>query len=87
MKGITMTEFKMMKEMAQEVQSRFGGAPVIDVVNHCVVYRDSVITIQLCASKFDECLWTVDTPGRYETFLRSPEVEEALAAVYSYSLV
>lgn len=82
-----MTEFKMMKELAQKLQARFGGAPVIDVVNHCVVYRDSVITIQLCASRFDECLWTVDTPGGYETFRRSPEVEGVLAAIYSYSLV
>lgn len=82
-----MTEFKMMKEMARGLQERFGGGPVIDVVNHCVVYRDSVITIQLCASKFDECLWTVDTPGGFETFRRSPEVEEVLAAIYSYSLV
>lgn len=82
-----MTEFKMMKGLAQKLQVRFGGAPVIDVVNHCVVYRDSVITIQLCASKFDECLWTVDTPCGYETFRRSPEVEEVLAAIYSYSLV
>lgn len=82
-----MTEFKMMKGLAQKIQSRFGGAPVIDVVNHCVVFRDSVVTIQLCASKFDECLWTVDTPGGYETFRRSPEVEEVLAAIYSYSLV
>lgn len=82
-----MTEFKMMKEMAHRLQDRFGGAPVIDVVNHCVVYRDSVITIQLCASKFDECLWTVDTPGAYHTFRRSPEVMEVLASIYSYSLV
>lgn len=82
-----MSEFMMLKEMAQKLQSRFGGAPVIDVVNHCVVYRDSVITVQLCASKFDECLWTVDTPGGYETFRRSPEVEEVLASIYSYSLV
>lgn len=82
-----MTEFKMMKELAQRLQGRFGGAPVIDVVNHCVVYRDSVITIQLCASRFDECLWTVDTPGGYETFRRSPEVEGVLASIYSYSLV
>lgn len=82
-----MTEFKMMKEMACGLQARFGGAPVIDVVNHCVVYRDSVIAIQLCASKFDECLWTVDTPGGYESFRRSPEVEGVLASIYSYSLV
>lgn len=82
-----MTEFKMMKEMAHRVQARFGGAPVIDVVNHSVVFRDSVITIQLCASRFDECLWVVDTPGGYHTFRRSPEVEVVLAAIYSYSLV
>lgn len=82
-----MTEFKMMKEMAHRIQSRFGGAPVIDVVNHCVVYRGSVITIQLCASKPAECLWIVDTPGGYYTFRRSPEVEDVLAAIYSYSLV
>lgn len=82
-----MTEFKMAKALAHSIQQRFGGAPVIDVVNHCVVYRDSVITIQLCASKFAECLWTVDTPGGYHSFRRSPEVEEVLAAIYSYSLV
>lgn len=82
-----MTEFKMLKGLAQRLQSRFGGAPVIDVVNHCVVYRGSVISINMCASRFDECLWTVDTPGGYETFRRSPEVVEVLASVYSYSLV
>lgn len=82
-----MTEFKMMKELAQKLQVRLGGGPVIDVVNHCVVYRDSVITIQLCASRFEECLWTVDTPGGFETFRRSPEVVEVLASIYSYSLV
>lgn len=82
-----MTEFKMMQEMAHRLQARFGGAPVIDVVNHCVVYRDSVITIQLTASKFAECLWVVDTPGGYHSFRRSSEVEEVLAAIYSYSLV
>lgn len=82
-----MTEFKMMKEMAQKLQARFGGAPVIDVVNHCVVYRDSMIIIQLCASKFAECLWVVDTPGGYHSFCRSDEVVGVLAAIYSYSLV
>ena len=82
-----MTEFKMLKVLARRLQARFGGAPVIDVVNHCVVYRDSVISIQLCASGFDECLWSVDTPGGYESFRRSREVGEVLAAIYSYSLV
>ena len=82
-----MTELKMMKELARSIQRRFGGAPVIDVVNRSVVFRDSVITVQLCSSKLSECLWTVDTPGGYHTFLRSPEVVEALASIYSYSLV
>ena len=82
-----MTEFKMMKEMAHKIQARFGGAPVIDVVNHSVVFRDSVITIQLTASDFAECLWVVDTPGGYHTFRRTDEVLEVLASIYSYSLV
>ena len=82
-----MTEFKMLKEMAYGVQARFGGAPVIDVVNHSVVFRGSVITIQLCASKFAECLWVVDTPGDYRTFRRAEEVLSVLASIYSYSLV
>lgn len=82
-----MTEFKMMKEMARSIQERFGGAPVIDVVNHCVVFRDSVITVQLCASRFAECLWAVDTPGDYRTFRRTDEALDVLASVYSYSLV
>lgn len=82
-----MTEFKMMKEMAYAIRERFGGAPVIDVVNHCVVFRGSAITVQLCASKFSECLWVVDTPGDYRTFRRTDEVLDVLAAVYSYSLV
>lgn len=82
-----MSEFKMLKELAYRVQARFGGAPVIDAVNSAVVFRDSVVTIQLCASRFAECLWVVDTPGGYYTFRRSPEVEEVLASIYSYSLV
>lgn len=82
-----MGEFKMLKELARRLQSRFGGAPVIDVVNRCVVYRDSVVAIQLAGSGFVECLWTVDTPGGYYSFRRSPEVEEVLASIYSYSLV
>lgn len=82
-----MSEFRMMKEMAHAIQERFGGAPVIDVVDHRVVFRDSVITIQLCASKFAECLWVVDTPGGYHSFRRSDEVVDVLASIYSYSLV
>lgn len=87
MKGITMTKFMHLKEMAHAIQDRFGGAPVVDVVNHCVVFRDSVITIQLCASRFDECLWVVDTPGGYHTFRRTDEALDVLASIYSYSLV
>ena len=82
-----MTEFKVIKELAQSIQKRFGGAPVIDVVNHSVVYRDSVITIQLCASKLSECLWVVDSPGGYRTFRRTDEALDVLASIYSYSLV
>ena len=82
-----MTEFKMMKELAHSIQQRFGGAPVIDVVNHAVVYRDSVITVQVCASKLGECVWTVDTPGGYRTFRRTDEALDVLASIYSYSLV
>lgn len=82
-----MSEFKMMKELAQSIQKRFGGAPVIDVVNHCVVYRDSVITVQLCASKLSGCLWVVDTPGGYHSFRRTDEALDVLASIYSYSLV
>lgn len=82
-----MTEFKMMKELARSIQQRFGGAPVIDVVNHCVVHRDSVISVQLLASKLDECLWIVDTPGGYHTFRRTDEALDVLASIYSYSLV
>lgn len=82
-----MTEFKMMKELARSIQKRFGGAPVIDVVNHSVVYRDSVISVQLCASKFGECLWVVDTPGGYHAFSRTDEALDVLASIYSYSLV
>ena len=87
MKVSMVTEFKMMKELARRLQACFGGAPVIDVVNRCVVYRDSVIGIQLCASKFAECLWSVDMPGGYVSFRRSSEVEGVLASIYSYSLV
>lgn len=82
-----MTEFKMLKEMAHGIQSRFGGAPVIDVANHSIVFRDSVIAVQLCASKFAECLWVVDAPGDYRAFRRSGEALDVLASIYSYSLV
>ena len=82
-----MTKFMHLKEMARTIQERFGGAPVIDVVNHSVVFRDSVITVQLCASKLSECLWVVDTPGGYHAFCRTDEAVDVLASIYSYSLV
>ena len=82
-----MTRFKHLKEMARDIQDRFGGAPVIDIVNSAVVFRDSVITLQLNAKRQAGCLWVVDTPGGYHTFRRSDEVFDVLASVYSYSLV
>lgn len=82
-----MTKFMHLKEMAHTIQGRFGGVPVIDVVNSAVVFRDSVVTVQLCASRFAECLWVVDTPGDYRSFCRSDEALDVLAAIYSYSLV
>nr|DAV10151.1 MAG TPA: hypothetical protein [Caudoviricetes sp.] len=82
-----MTKFMHLKEMARAIQGRFGGAPVIDVVNSAVVFRDSVITVQLCASRFSECLWVVDIPGGYHTFRRTDEALDVMASIYSYSLV
>ena len=82
-----MTKFMHLKEMAHAIQDRFGGAPVVDVVNSAVVFRDSVVTLQLNAKRQAGCLWVVDTPGGYHTFRRSDEVMEVLASVYSYSLV
>ena len=82
-----MTKFMHLKEMAHEIQDRFGGAPVIDVVNSAVVFRDSVITLQLNAKRQAGCLWVVDTPGGYHTFRRTDEALDVLATIYSYSLV
>lgn len=82
-----MTKFMHLKEMAHSIQDRFGGAPVIDVVNGAVVFRDSVVTLQLNAKRQAGCLWVVDTPGDYHTFRRSDEVLDALGSIYSYSLV
>lgn len=82
-----MTKFMHLKEMAHAIQERFGGAPVIDVVNSAVVFRDSVVTLQVNAKRQAGCLWLVDTPCGYHTFRRTPEVEEVLASIYSYSLV
>lgn len=82
-----MTKFMRLKEMAHSIQGRFGGAPVIDVVNSAVVFRDSVVTLQLNAECQEGCLWVVDTPGDYRTFRRMGEVLEVLASIYSFSLV
>lgn len=82
-----MTNFMHLKEMAYVIQDRFGGAPVIDVVNSAVVFRDSVITLQLNAERQALCLWVVDTPGGYHTFCRTDEALAVLASIYSYSLV
>lgn len=82
-----MTEFMHLKEMAHAIQSRFGGAPVIDVVSSAVVFRDSVVTLQVNGKCGAGCLWVVDTPGVYRSFLRSDEAVDVLASIYSYSLV
>lgn len=82
-----MTKFMHLKEMAHAVQERFGGAPVIDVVNSAVVFRDSVVTLQMNAGCQEGCLWVVDTPGGYHTFRRTDEALDILASIYSYSLV
>nr|DAM69236.1 MAG TPA: hypothetical protein [Caudoviricetes sp.] len=82
-----MTKFMRLKEMAHAIQVRFGGAPVIDVVGGGVVFRDSVVTLQVDAKSQAGCVWVVDTPGDYRAFRRSDEVLDVLAAVYSYSLV
>lgn len=82
-----MTKFMHLKEMAHAIQERFGGAPVIDVVNSAVVFRDSVVTLQLNAKRQAGCLWVVDTPVDYRTFRRTDEALDVLAAIYSYSLV
>ena len=87
MKEITLTKFMHLKEMALAVRERFGGAPVIDVVNSAVVFRDSVVTLQMNAKRQADCLWVVDTPGGYHTFCRSDEALGVLASIYSYSLV
>lgn len=87
MKEIMLTKFMHLKEMARSIQERFGGAPVIDVVNSAVVFRDSVVTLQVIAKRQAGCLWVVDTPVEYRAFRRSDEVLDVLASVYSYSLV
>lgn len=87
MKGITMTKFMQLKEMARTIQERFGGAPVIDVVNSAVVFRDSVVTLQMDAKRQAGRLWVVDTPGGYHSFRRTDEAVDVLASIYSYSLV
>lgn len=82
-----MTKFKHLQEMAFAIRDRFGGAPVVDVVNSAVVFRDSVLTVQMNANRQADCLWVVDTPGGYHTFRRTAEALDVLAAIYSYSLV
>lgn len=82
-----MTKFMHLKEMAHTIQDRFGGAPVIDVVNSAVVFRDSVVSLQLNAKRQAGCLWTVDTPRGFHTFCRTDEALDVLASIYSYSLV
>ena len=82
-----MTRFMRLKEMALAIQERFGGAPVIDVVNSAVVFRDSVVSLQMNAECQAGCLWVVDTPGDYRTFRRTDEALDVLASVYYYSLV
>ena len=82
-----MTKFKHLQELAYAIRERFGGAPVVDVVNSAVVFRDSVLALQLNAKRQAGCLWTVDTPNGYQAFLRTDEVLDVLASIYSYSLV
>lgn len=82
-----MTKIMHLKEMAHAIQERFGGAPVIDVVNSSVVFRDSVVTLQVNAVRQAGCLWVVDTPCDYRPFRRTDEALSMLASIYSYSLV
>lgn len=82
-----MTKFKHLQEMARAISERFGGAPVVDVVNGAVVFRDTVLTLQLNAKRQAGCLWVVDTPSGYHTFRRTDEALDVLASIYSYSLV
>jgi hypothetical protein len=82
-----MTKFMHLKEMANTIQDRFGGAPVIDVVNSAVVFRDSVVSLQFNAKRQAGCLWGVDTPCGYCTFRRADEALDVLDTIYSYSLV
>lgn len=82
-----MTKFKHLQEMAYAIRDRFGGAPVVDVVNGAVVFRDSAVSLQLNAKRQAGCLWVVDTPGGYHTFCRTDEALDVLASIYSYSLV
>lgn len=87
MKEITLTNFMHLKELAYTIRDRFGGAPLIDVVNSSVVFRDSVVTLQANAKRQAGCLWTVDTPAEYNSYRRTDEVLELLASIYTYSLV
>ena len=82
-----MTKFKHLRELAFAIRELFGGAPVVDVVNSAVVFRDSVVTLQMNAKDLTGCMWVVDTPGGYHTFRRTGEALDILTSIYSYSLV
>lgn len=82
-----MPKFKHLQEMAYAIRERFGGAPVVDAANSAVVFRDSVVTLQMNAKRQAGCLWAVDTPDDYLTFRRTDEALDVLASIYSYSLV
>lgn len=82
-----MIKFKHLQEMAYAIRDRFGGAPVVDVVNSAVVFRGSVVALQLNAERRADCLWAVDTPGDYRAFRRTDEALDVLASIYPYSLV
>ena len=82
-----MSKFKYLQGMAFAIRDRFGGAPVVDVVDNAVVFRDSVVALQLSGVGQADCVWTVDTPGGYHTFRRTSEALDVLASIYSYSLV
>lgn len=82
-----MTKFMHLKEMAHTIHERFGGAPVIDVVNSAVVFHDSVVTLQMNAKRQEGCLWVVDTPNGYYPFRRTDEALAVLDSFCAFSLV
>lgn len=82
-----MSKFAHLRELARAIQERFGGAPSIDVANGAVVFRGSVVTLQLNAKRQAGCLWEVDTPGGSYSFRRTDEALDVLASIYPSSLV